>query len=63
MTFMSRDRWPGVISEGGRQPDVMPERACMEFLLKVPKPVEMKILGELLHRCFEGAATASGCKV
>ncbi|CAG5122324.1 unnamed protein product [Candidula unifasciata] len=52
----------GVISEGGRQPDIMPQKACMEFLLKVPKPSEMKILGELLHRCFEGAATATGCR-
>ncbi|XP_059157438.1 peptidase M20 domain-containing protein 2-like isoform X1 [Physella acuta] len=59
-----KDDWivKGVISDGGTRADVMPEYACMEFMTKAPKPIEMKIVGEMIQRCFEAAAIASGCR-
>ncbi|GFO08533.1 peptidase m20 domain-containing protein 2-like [Plakobranchus ocellatus] len=52
----------GVILNGGTRADVMPETASMEYLLKAPKPLEMKVLGDMVHQCFNGAATATGCR-
>ncbi|RUS83952.1 hypothetical protein EGW08_008307, partial [Elysia chlorotica] len=52
----------GVILNGGRRADMIPEEASMEYLIKAPKPIEIKVLGSMLHQCFNGAATATGCK-
>ncbi|KAK3756981.1 hypothetical protein RRG08_063174 [Elysia crispata] len=52
----------GVILNGGRRADMIPEESSMEYLLKAPRPLELKVLGDLLYQCFSGAATAAGCK-
>ncbi|GFR74022.1 peptidase M20 domain-containing protein 2-like [Elysia marginata] len=52
----------GVILNGGRRADMIPDDSAMEYLLKAPKPLELKVLGDLLYQCFQGAATATGCK-
>ncbi|KAI8735425.1 peptidase M20 domain-containing protein 2 [Biomphalaria glabrata] len=52
----------GVIAEAGSKADVMPEFSTMDFITKAPKPIEMKVLSEMLQRSYEAAAMASGCR-
>jgi amidohydrolase len=53
----------GIISNGGAQPNIIPEYTSAEFYLRA---LDKDYCRELLHRfegCAEGAATASGCTV
>ena len=53
----------GIITNGGVKPNIIPEKAVMEYLVRTPKKSELKILMDQVRSCFEAAAKATGCKV
>ena len=53
----------GVIKEGGVKPNIIPERAVMEYQLRAPSERELSELEAKITACFEAAATATGCQV
>lgn len=53
----------GVISEGGVKPNIIPERAVLEYMVRAPNRKELALALEKVLPCFDAAATATGCKV
>lgn len=53
----------GVIPKAGTDPCVLPETTTAEYQIKAPTERGLHVLSEKLHHCFEGAATATGCRV
>ena len=52
----------GIIKSGGVKPNIIPEKATVKYQIRAPDRKEMAILTEKVKACFEGAATATGCK-
>ncbi|XP_077536517.1 peptidase M20 domain-containing protein 2-like [Haemaphysalis longicornis] len=53
----------GVISEGGKYPNIIPEETEMRFFVRSPSTEDLlQILGKV-EACFRGAAEATGCTV
>lgn len=53
----------GVIREGGVKPNIIPERAVMEYYVRAPTRTERGHLAKRIVACFEAAAKATGCDV
>ncbi len=53
----------GVFTNGGAKPNIIPEEAALQYYVRAPKMVELKVLKEKIISCFEGAAKATGCQV
>ena len=53
----------GVIKEGGVKPNIIPERAVMEYYVRAPTRTERDRLVGKIIACFEAAAKATGCEV
>ena len=53
----------GIIINGGSKPNIIPEESTMEFYVRAPSMDELDLLSEKAKACFEGAASATGCKV
>ncbi|KAL3481766.1 hypothetical protein BJX99DRAFT_270089 [Aspergillus californicus] len=53
----------GVIVNGGDRPNVIPMSASVDYYIRSPTVKTLKPLTEKIIRCFESAATATGCKV
>ena len=53
----------GVIKEGGVKPNIIPERAVMEYQIRAPSVCELNELEAKVRACYEAAATATGCQV
>lgn len=51
----------GIITKGGTKPNIIPEETELEFYIRAPKKQEVDILTEKVTRCFQSAATATGC--
>jgi amidohydrolase len=56
-------RLQGIITEGGKAPNVVPDRAAAEFLLRYPDPVYLDEALALVQDAARGAALATGTKV
>lgn len=56
-------RISGVITDGGKVPNVIPARTTMEFIVRALKSEELKSLQKQLESCLRSAAEASGCSV
>ena len=52
----------GVIKEGGVKPNIIPEKAVMEYYVRAPTRSERDHLVKKVVACFEAAATATGCE-
>lgn len=57
------DRIHGVITEGGKTPNIIPALATMVYAVRSPSAKRAKALMERLNDCFEAAAKATSCQV
>ncbi|CAG8212029.1 unnamed protein product [Penicillium olsonii] len=53
----------GVIANGGDRPNIIPMSATVDYYIRSPTVKSLKPLTERVVKCFEAAATATGCKV
>jgi amidohydrolase len=53
----------GVIVNGGDRPNIIPMSATVDYYIRSPTIKTLKPLTEKVVKCFEAAATATGCKV
>lgn len=53
-------RLHGVITEGGNKPNIIPDKASMEYYVRAPTDEELNELRRKVHMCFESAAQATG---
>ena len=53
----------GVISNGGAKPNIIPEKTMLEYMVRAPDRIELKLLTGRVRVCFEAAALATGCQV
>nr|XP_037289478.1 peptidase M20 domain-containing protein 2-like [Rhipicephalus microplus] len=53
----------GVITEGGRYPNVIPEETELQFCVRSDSNAELLLLRDRVEACFKGAAEATGCSV
>lgn len=56
-------RIQGVIIEGGEKPNIITPKAVMDYNVRGHTVKETSALQERVMKCFEGAATATGCTV
>ncbi|GAA2346851.1 M20 family metallopeptidase [Saccharopolyspora halophila] len=59
----STDRVHGVITDGGKRPNVVPDRAAMLFYARSPEPESLRDLAGRIESIAEGAARMTGCGV
>lgn len=57
------ERVHGVIEDGGRVPNVIPQYTRMAWNVRAPKVKAANALRERVDACFHAAAAATGCKV
>ena len=50
----------GVITEGGVKPNIIPDRAQIQYYIRAPTDKELDVLKEKVINCFQSAATATG---
>ena len=50
----------GIITEGGVKPNIIPDRAQLEYYIRAPTDEELAVLKKKVINCFEAAATATG---
>ncbi|KAK1149803.1 hypothetical protein N8T08_003354 [Aspergillus melleus] len=53
----------GIIVNGGDRPNVIPMSASVDYYVRAASVKSLKPLTEKVVKCFEAAATATGCKV
>ncbi len=53
----------GIITNGGTKPNIIPNKACMEYYIRAPMREELDLLTRKVNACFHAAATATGCTV
>src|SRR3989454_707872 len=53
----------GIITEGGKAPNVVPDRAAAEFWIRYPDPVYLPQVTDRVNDAARGAALATGTKV
>ena len=51
----------GVFTNGGVKPNIIPEKASLQYYVRAPTVVELNELKEKVIACFNGAAQATGC--
>ena len=53
----------GVILHGGIDPAIIPNIAKLKYYIRAPTKLELDVIKDKVIRCFEAAATATGCEV
>lgn len=53
----------GIITEGGKAPNVVPDRAALRFEFRYPVKREIERLDQIVKNCAKGAALALDCSV
>lgn len=61
--ILPTDRIHGIFTDGGQKPNIVPQRAALEFYLRSAEPDTLEELARRAEAVFEGAATQSGCTV
>ncbi|PYI10727.1 amidohydrolase [Aspergillus sclerotiicarbonarius CBS 121057] len=61
--ILPAQRIHGVIVNGGDRPNVIPMSATVDYYIRSPTKKSLKSLTEKVVKCFEAAATATGCDV
>lgn len=59
----STDRVHGVITDGGKRPNVVPDRAALLFYARSAEPGSLQDLASRIEAIAEGAARMTGCGV
>src|SRR5437870_1822082 len=62
-TLRPETKIQGIITEGGKAPNVVPDRAAAEFWFRYPDPVYLAQVLERVNDAARGAALATGTKV
>lgn len=57
------ERMHGIITEGGVKDNMIPDRSGVEYTVRAPSVNQTIALREKLIKCYEGAATATGCSI
>jgi amidohydrolase len=63
LTVRSDSRFHGIITDGGKAPNIIPDRAAARFMVRSPDNVYLKELQRRVIACFEGAAQQAGCEL
>ena len=53
----------GIITNGGAKPNIIPEKAAMEYFIRAPTRKEANAFGKKVRACLEAAAIATGCQL
>ena len=53
----------GIFTDGGKAPNIVPERAELLFYFRAPSKKELQPLLERGEECFKAGAAAIGCTV
>jgi amidohydrolase len=61
--ILPTERVHGIISEGGDKPNIVPERAVTEWMVRSPSIATLEPLKERVEACLRAGATAAGCEV
>ncbi|KAL5362993.1 hypothetical protein BJX96DRAFT_177677 [Aspergillus floccosus] len=61
--ILPQEKIHGVITHGGDRPNVIPWSTSVDYYIRSPSIKALKPLTEKVIKCFEAAATATGCKV
>ncbi|KAJ5151959.1 hypothetical protein N7492_010254 [Penicillium capsulatum] len=61
--ILPSQRVHGVIKNGGERPNIIPLSATVEYYIRSPTVKTLKPLTEKVVKCFEAAATATGCQL
>jgi len=59
----SSARIHGIITDGGRAPNIVPEHSAGTFLVRAENDLYLEELKPKVLSCFEGAARATGCRM
>ncbi|MYJ76262.1 MAG: M20 family metallopeptidase, partial [Gammaproteobacteria bacterium] len=57
------ERIHGIVTDGGRAPNIVPDRAAGEFYVRAKNAEDLEALKPRVRACFEAGAKASGCDV
>ncbi len=63
LTTRSDSRFHGIITDGGKAANIIPDRAAGRFMVRSPDNAYLKELQRRVIACFEGAATQTGCEL
>ena len=63
LTVRSDSRFHGIITDGGKAANIIPDRAAATFMVRSPDNTYLKDLRRRVLACFEGAAAATGCEL
>lgn len=61
--MLPSDRVHGIFTDGGQKPNIVPDRAALEFFVRSGDPSTLQVLCDRAEAVFAGAATQSGCAV
>lgn len=61
--MLPTDRIHGIFTDGGQKPNIVPQRAALEFYIRSADPATLDELTRRAEAVFQGAATQSGCTV
>ncbi|CAB4433646.1 unnamed protein product [Rhizophagus irregularis] len=59
--ILPTDRIHGVITNGGKAPNVIPDYTSAGFMIRAKTLENLRALKPRVQKCFEAAATATGC--
>ena len=63
LTVRSDSRFHGIITDGGKAANIIPDRAAARFMVRSPDNGYLHDLRRRVLACFEGAAAATGCEL
>jgi amidohydrolase len=63
LTVRSDSRFHGIITDGGKAANIIPDRAAATFMVRSPDNAYLHELRRRILACFEGAARATGCEL
>ncbi|CAM0137698.1 hypothetical protein VKS41_000905 [Umbelopsis sp. WA50703] len=61
--ILPTDRIHGIINDGGKAANIIPEYASATFFVRSLKIAQLEELKPRVEKCFQAAAVATGCKV
>lgn len=63
LVVRSDSRFHGIITDGGKAANIIPDRAAARFMVRSPDNAYLRELQRRVLACFEGAATQTGCEL
>jgi amidohydrolase len=63
LVVRSDSRFHGIITDGGKAANIIPDRAAARFMVRSPDNGYLRELQRRVIACFEGAATQTGCEL